>query len=292
MGYANPQAGQAREARRIPGAPTAGTSEVQTLTPTNTPTGGTFRLSFKNQITAAIAYDADGAAVQAALRLLPSIAPDGVTVSGSAGGPWVVTFANHLAKLDVPLLKLVNNLMTGSGSAPSMTIVATTPGVTATERGAPAGTEIVRSDNGVKYVNTGTASAPIWTQQTVPSAEMAALEAAIPTAAVADVAAADAAAVSAANGTAVATADAVVTAVADADATYGQPEADLINDLKAKYNAAVALANANKAQINVLVTLANSLKTQLNANTTETTELKAKLNLALARLRTAGIIAP
>lgn len=40
-----------------------------------------------------------------------------------------------------------------------------------------------------------------------------------------------------ASGTAVAT-PAVIAAVAtaDADATYGQPEADLINELKSKYN--------------------------------------------------------
>jgi hypothetical protein len=44
---------------------------------------------------------------------------------------------------------------------------------------------------------------------------------------------------------------AVVTAVADADATYGQAEADLINDIKAKYNAAVAT-------INELVTIVNT----------------------------------
>ncbi len=45
-------------------------------------------------------------------------------------------------------------------------------------------------------------------------------------------------------------ADAAVTAVADADATYGQPEADLINDIKAKYNATVALVNELKAIVN------------------------------------------
>jgi predicted RecA/RadA family phage recombinase len=45
-------------------------------------------------------------------------------------------------------------------------------------------------------------------------------------------------------------ADAVVTAVADGDATYGQPEADLLNDIKAKYNAAVALLNELKLIVN------------------------------------------
>jgi hypothetical protein len=43
---------------------------------------------------------------------------------------------------------------------------------------------------------------------------------------------------------------ALATAVADANATYGQEEADLINDLKAKYNAAVTLVNELQTVVN------------------------------------------
>ena len=42
------------------------------------------------------------------------------------------------------------------------------------------------------------------------------------------------------------------TAIADADATYGQPEADLINDLKAKYNTAVTLINQMRTALNAV----------------------------------------
>lgn len=60
----------------------------------------------------------------------------------------------------------------------------------------------------------------------------------------------------------VATANAGAITTADADATYGQPEADLINELKTDYNAAVTLIN----------------------------ELKTVQNALLAKLRTAGVI--
>src|SRR4051794_29803053 len=48
-------------------------NEAQTLAITETPTAGTFRLSFKSVTTATIAYNATAAAVQAALETLSTI---------------------------------------------------------------------------------------------------------------------------------------------------------------------------------------------------------------------------
>lgn|SRR5574341_135665 len=107
-----------------------GTNEVQTATITGTPTGGTFRLSFGSVETANIAYNAAAATVQSALEALSTIGTGNVTVSGSAGGPYTITFVNSQGGKDVAMLVLANNSLTG-GTTPSVSIVETTPGVTA-----------------------------------------------------------------------------------------------------------------------------------------------------------------
>jgi hypothetical protein len=71
-------------------------------------TGGTFTLSFGGGTTAAIAYDATAATVQARLAVLAQVGAGNVGVSGNAGGPWEVTFAGELADSSLPL--------TGSGA--------------------------------------------------------------------------------------------------------------------------------------------------------------------------------
>lgn len=143
------------------GAPGNGTSEVQTVTVTGSPAGGTYRLKYRGAITDPIAFDAAAATVQSALRALSTIGSDGVTVSGSAGGPYTVTFAGRLAKLAVPLIALHTKSFSG-GTNPGVTIVEATPGVTATARGAGKGTLMEDTTNGLVYVNTGTATAPTW----------------------------------------------------------------------------------------------------------------------------------
>jgi len=59
---------------------TGGTNEVQDLTFSATPTGGSFTITFDGETTAAIPYNASNAQVQAALEALPNI--NGVTVVG------------------------------------------------------------------------------------------------------------------------------------------------------------------------------------------------------------------
>jgi hypothetical protein len=100
------------------------------LRTTGVPTGGTITITatLATAITGALQFNDIGATLQALLRALPTIGATGVTVSGSAGGPWVVTFAGELAAKNVPLITLEANNLTG-GTNPSLGIVMTTPGV-------------------------------------------------------------------------------------------------------------------------------------------------------------------
>lgn len=69
---------------------------IQTVTLTGTPTGGTFRLTYDGQSTSALAYNASAATVDAALEALSTIGTGNVAVTGSAGGPYTVTFGGTL----------------------------------------------------------------------------------------------------------------------------------------------------------------------------------------------------
>lgn len=97
---------------------TSGTaaSEVQLVTLFAIPTAGTFTLTFGGETTAGIAYNAAASAVQSALEALSTIGSGNATVSGSAGGPYTVTFSGALANL--PQLPLIGD---GSGLTNSAT---------------------------------------------------------------------------------------------------------------------------------------------------------------------------
>ena len=170
MSYLNPAAGAARETRSIAGAAVAGTDEVQTITIGGTPTGGSFRLAFKGRVTDAIAWSSTNATlianIDAALGALSSIggAANVTTAVGSmtAGiGTATVTFVAALAKKAVPLMTVHSNDLTGT--APTVAVTETTPGVDASARGAPIGATLVDTTNGKEYINTGTATVPTWT---------------------------------------------------------------------------------------------------------------------------------
>lgn len=106
------------------GAPVAGTAEVQSVTITGGPTGGTFTLTFSGQTTAGIAFNAAASAVQSALNALSNL--DGVTVTGSAGGPYTVTFPADMG--NVAQMTADATGLTG-GTAPAVNVATTTPGV-------------------------------------------------------------------------------------------------------------------------------------------------------------------
>lgn len=115
------------------------TNEVQTATITGAPTGGTFTLTFSGQTTAAIAYNATAAAVQAALEALSNVNPGDITVTGNAGGPYTLTFGGQYLGDNVASITATASL-TG-GTSPGVTMATTTAGGTAT---ASDGTQIFR----------------------------------------------------------------------------------------------------------------------------------------------------
>jgi len=102
------------------------TDEVQTVTITGGPTGGTYTLTYSGQTTAAIAYNATAAAVQSALAALSNIGAGNVTVTGANGGPYTVAFVGTLANTDVAQMTHTDSL-TG-GSSPAVAIATTTAG--------------------------------------------------------------------------------------------------------------------------------------------------------------------
>jgi len=104
-----------------------GANEVQTVTVTGSPTGGTFTLTWSGQTTSAIAYNASATTVQSALLALSNMPESGVSVTGSAGGPYTVTFVDAV---NVAALTASGASLTG-GSSPSVTIATATQGGTA-----------------------------------------------------------------------------------------------------------------------------------------------------------------
>lgn len=115
------------------------TNEVQTLTVTGGPTGGTFTITWSGQTTAAIAYNATAAAVQTALEALSNIAPGDVVVTGNAGGPWTLTWGGTQLGEDVAAPTTTSSL-TG-GTTPAVAVATTTAGGAAT---ATDGTEVFK----------------------------------------------------------------------------------------------------------------------------------------------------
>lgn len=98
---------------------------VYTVTVTGSPAGGTFTLTVTTpdsaQTTGTIAYNAAASAVQAAIEALSNVDVGAVTVTGSAGGPYTVTFGGDLTD-QVVTVALGTNSLTG-GTTPSVTTV-------------------------------------------------------------------------------------------------------------------------------------------------------------------------
>jgi hypothetical protein len=116
------------------------TNEVQSVTVTGTPTGGTFTLTWSGQTTAAIPYNATSAQVLAALQALSNIGDNDVSVTGgpAPGVAFAVTFKGVLGGTDVAAMTASGAGLTG-GSSPTVTIGTTTAG--GANPGASDGTE-------------------------------------------------------------------------------------------------------------------------------------------------------
>lgn len=152
------------------GTLTAGTNEVQTLTIGGTPTGGTFKLRFEGNNTAAITWSGTNATllanIQAALDAHPSLGTNGCVASAGTVtngiGTVLLTFGAARAKQAVETMAVANNSLTGT--APTLTVAETTPGVNASGLYAAVGDMGVDS-SGVVYVVTAlTGPVPTWTK--------------------------------------------------------------------------------------------------------------------------------
>jgi hypothetical protein len=138
--------------------PGNGTNEIQTITFDNNITGGKFTLVFDGRTTQYIDWSATTntilANIQAALRAVWPLSTDGVavaagTISGGHGTVTVTFSGNKVAKLDVPLISVGTNKLTGSTH--TIGIATTTAGVTADGRNSAAGTLLINHVTGKTY---------------------------------------------------------------------------------------------------------------------------------------------
>jgi hypothetical protein len=124
----------------------AGVNDLQTLSISGNPTGGSFALAFGGQTTAAIPSNATAAQVQASLVALSSIGAGNVACAGGPlpGTAVTVTFQGTLGfAAQPPMTVPTNNLTGGTNPAPAIAHTATGSGVndvqTLSLGGAPAG---------------------------------------------------------------------------------------------------------------------------------------------------------
>ena len=106
-----------------------GTADVQTITITGTPTGGSFAVDFGGAATI-LAFNASSATVQTALQALSTIGSGNVTCTGGPlpGTPVVCTFAGTKSTGFQALMTAYSGALTG-GSSPTVTITHTTSGL-------------------------------------------------------------------------------------------------------------------------------------------------------------------
>lgn len=108
--------------------------EVQRLTLTGGPTGGSFKLTFSGQETGAISYSATAAvlagAIQTALNALSNLS--GIVVTAISATVFDVAFAGADGGADQALMTLTLNSLTG-GTAPNVTIAERWAGLAAGE---------------------------------------------------------------------------------------------------------------------------------------------------------------
>lgn len=153
---------------RFSGVPVDGVDEVQALD--STASGVTFAITFTNPLngvavkTAAIAWNATKAAVQAALLALSNMPTSGVVAGGAAtvnAGQITLTFGGELSGLNIAPLVIDNTLATG-GTVVNSTLTA---GVSGTYRGQPIGTLLTNILTGLLYQNVGSVNKPVWEQR-------------------------------------------------------------------------------------------------------------------------------
>lgn len=133
----------------------AGTNEVQTITITGTPTGGTFTLTYAAQTTGAIPYNATALQVQSALEALSNIGAGDVACSGGPlpGTGIAVTFQETLGGTNVAAMTATPSL-TG-GTTPAVVVTETTAGVAGTKVDLVLVREVSQTTVTTEYENKG-----------------------------------------------------------------------------------------------------------------------------------------
>jgi hypothetical protein len=156
----NPVVPDRRMRWMVSGSPVGGTNEVQHITITGSPSGGSFTATFGADTTGPIVPGASAGAVQAALQSLLSIGYGNVVVTGPNGGPWIVTFVNSLGYQDVAEMTTTDSF-TG-GTAPASAVTTATPGTTAAEKSITmdgtvevTSVPVQESDGATRYAMTG-----------------------------------------------------------------------------------------------------------------------------------------
>ena len=104
------------------------TAQAQTLTPDAAPDAGTYKLSYNGTQTAAIAFGATNAQIQAALRLIPALGQ--CTVTGTLATAVVVTLPGIISP---SLLVFVDIDLTAAAVPVVVTAAVTTPEVVGSE---------------------------------------------------------------------------------------------------------------------------------------------------------------
>lgn len=103
-------------ATTVAGDDNPATNEVQTVKIEGA-TGGTFTITYSGQTTAAIAYGATAAAVQAALEALSNLAPDDVVVTKTSDDLYTLTFGGTLAATNVDAVTATATGLTSNSGA-------------------------------------------------------------------------------------------------------------------------------------------------------------------------------
>ena len=120
------------------------TSEIQRLTIVGTPTGGVFRLAFRDAWTPDLSPDLSAASLELALSQLPTIGRDNVAVTVGrdnfhAPGMWLIEFNGRLAAVDVPLLQIDDRIEGAALAVVKTTIWADSGRIELVRNGIPVG---------------------------------------------------------------------------------------------------------------------------------------------------------
>jgi hypothetical protein len=149
-----------------PGAPVAGSNEVQTLTFAGPLSGGTFTIAVDGISTAAITASTVAATMVTAINAQLDAKFGAAQVVATAGtyaagaGTILLTFSGtNYARRVMSAVTVANNL---TGTSPTVTVTRTTPGVAQTLRDVQPGSLMNDTTNKQLYQAGGTAGALTW----------------------------------------------------------------------------------------------------------------------------------